>query len=301
MAAGFAAAMRPEELQIVVNVGDDFVFCGLHISPDLDTVVYTLAGAHDVQRGWGLRDETWIASRRMAELGGPSWFQLGDRDIATHLARTALLSEGQSLSAVTAKFRQACGVVHQVVPVTDMSVRTQIRTDAALLDFQDYFVRLRAEPLAREILYSGAENASLTPQVQECLEGKRLEAVIFAPSNPWLSIAPMLATGEMKARLAKLKVPIVAISPIVAGRAIKGPAAKIMKELGYEVSAFGVAQYYSGLITHFVIDGRDIDLSDRIEALGIQVFVTDIMIPSIEAQRRLADELLALVPATIHI
>lgn len=300
MANGFAAAMAPEDLQIVVNVGDDFVFCGLNVSPDLDTVMYTLAGLNDTQRGWGLRDETWTASRRTAELGGPAWFQLGDRDLATHLTRTSRLTEGESLSAVTAKLCQAVGVRYHVVPVSDQQIRTRIRTADALLDFQDYFVRLKAEPVASQILYAGAGEAQLTAATRLALDNTRLQAVILAPSNPWLSVGPMLAIPELKTTLQRLRTrtPIIAISPIIAGQAIKGPAAKLLGELGHEVSAFGVAEYYKGLVTHFVIDQGDAHLAERIRALGMQVHCSDILIPTPAQQTRLAQELLALVSST---
>lgn len=299
MAAGFAAVLEPGELQIIVNVGDDFRFCGLDICPDLDTVMYTLAGENDTQRGWGLRGETWIASQRTAELGGPAWFQLGDRDIATHLTRADLLARGHSLSEVTAALCQAHGIHHRIAPVSDAPVRTKIRTAAGnentLLDFQDYFVRLRAEPVAREILYEGADTAPLSPDVRACLCDPALQAVVLAPSNPWLSIVPMLAVAGMRNTLQQLKAPIIAISPIIAGKAVKGPAAKLLGELGCEVSAFGVAQYYQGLATHFLIDNQDAALAPRIAALGMQVHCTDILIPTLVEQKRLASEVLALL------
>lgn len=300
MAAGFAAVMEPGELQVIVNVGDDFRFCGLDICPDLDTVMYTLAGENDTQRGWGLRGETWTASRRTAELGGPAWFQLGDRDIATHLTRADLLSRGHSLSQVTAMLCQAHGIRHRIAPVSDAPVRTRIRTADATLDFQDYFVRLRAEPVAREILYEGAGSAPLSPDARACLSDPALQAVVLAPSNPWLSIAPMLAVAGMRNMLGNLRAPIIAISPIIAGKAVKGPAAKLLAELGCEVSAFGVAQYYQaqlnrGQTTIFVIDNQDAELAPRIAALGMRVHCTDILIPTLAEQRRLAVEVLALL------
>ena len=300
MANGFAAAMAPENLQIVVNVGDDFVFCGLNVSPDLDTVMYTLAGLNDTQRGWGLRDETWTASQRTTELGGPAWFQLGDRDLATHLTRTAQLAAGQSLSTVTAKLCQAVGIRHSIVPVSDQQIRTRIRTVDALLDFQDYFVRLKSEPVASQILYAGAGEAQLSNPIRLALDNTQLQAVILAPSNPWLSLGPMLAIPELKTTLQRLRArtPVVAISPIIAGQAIKGPAAKLLGELGHEVSAFGVAEYYKGLVTHFVIDSNDAHLSERIRRLGMQVHCCNILIPTLVEQTRLAQELLALVTST---
>lgn len=298
MAAGFAAAMPADDLRILVNVGDDFRFCGLAISPDLDTVMYTLAGLNDEARGWGLRDESWRASQRTAALGGPAWFQLGDQDLGTHLTRTALLAEGHALGEVTRRLCAALGVAPAVIPVTDAPVRTRVRTTTATLDFQDYFVRQRAEPVAKEILYEGAEEAALAPAAAAALADPALGAIVFAPSNPVLSIDPMLAVPGLRAALAAARgrvpgVPVLAVSPILGGAAVKGPAAKLMRELGHEVSAFGVAQYYRGLITHFAIDTRDAALAPRIEALGLRVIVTDILIPRLPEQQRLAGELLA--------
>ena len=300
MAAGIAAVLEPGELQMIVNVGDDFRFCGLDICPDLDTVMYTLAGENDTQRGWGLRGETWTASQRTAELGGPAWFQLGDRDLATHLTRADLLARGHSLSQVTAMLCRAHGIRHRIAPVSDAPVRTQIRTADAMLDFQDYFVRLRAEPVAREILYAGADVAPLSPDARACLSDPALQAVVLAPSNPWLSIAPMLAVAGMHEAINQLRAPVIAISPIIAGKAVKGPAAKLLAELGCEVSAFGVAQYYQaqlnrGQTTIFFIDNQDAELAPRIAALGMRVHCTDILIPSLVEQRRLAEEVLGLL------
>lgn len=294
MAAGFAAALPAEDLRILVNVGDDFRFCGLAVSPDLDTVMYTLAGLNDEQRGWGLREESWRASRRTAELGGPAWFQLGDQDLGTHLTRTALLEEGLTLGEVTRRLCSALKVAPALIPVTDAPLRTRVRTADELLDFQDYFVRRRAEPVAREILYEGAQAATLADAAAEALADAQLRAVVFAPSNPVLSIDPMLAVQGMREALARARarVPVLAVSPILGGAAVKGPAAKLLRELGHEVSALGVAQYYRDLITHFVIDSRDAALTPRIEALGLRVIVTDILIPRLPEQRRLAEELL---------
>lgn len=295
MAAGLAAVLPAADLQVVVNVGDDFVFCGLHISPDLDTVMYTLAGLNDQDRGWGLRDESWKVSQCLSRLGGPAWFRLGDADLATHLTRTDRLSRGLSLSEVSEELCRAFGVAQPVSPITDAPVRTRIQTSQGLLDFQDYFVRHGAEPAASAILYAGADSACLAPAVAACLRSSRLEAIVLAPSNPWLSIGPMLALPEARSALEATGLPVLAVSPIIGGRAVKGPAAKLMGELGFEVSAYGVAKYYENLITHYVIDTVDAHLADRIRDLGMQVLVTDTLIPSIEQQQRLAGEMLRAV------
>jgi len=292
MAAGFAATLAASDLQIIVNVGDDFEFCGLNISPDLDTVMYTLADRHDAEKGWGLRGETWTTMQRLIELGGPSWFQLGDQDIATHLWRTSLLRQGQSLSDVTHTLSRAHGIAHSIVPATDERLRTQIRTGDGLLDFQDYFVRLRAQPVALEILYAGAEHARPSPALRDCLAHPSLRAIVLAPSNPWLSLGPMLAIPGVKETLGRRGLPVIAVSPIIAGKAVKGPAAKLLGELGAEITVYGVAQFYRNVATHFVIDQQDAMHADRIRALGMKVHCTDILIPSPARQRSLAEELL---------
>ena len=211
-----------------------------------------------------------------------------------------MLSEGRTLSEVTEVLFQAHGVNHRVAPVTDGMVCTQVRTDDGTLDFQDYFVRRKAEPRVREITYSGAEEAHLSPAANACLGDPGLQAIVFAPSNPWLSIAPMLAVQGVRETMGRLHLPIIAISPIIAGQAVKGPAAKLLGELGFEVSAFGVAQYYQGLITDFVIDTRDAGLERRIADIGIRVHCTDILVPTLTEQKRLAQYLLDLLRLPLH-
>lgn len=302
MAAGYAALLPPQDLLVAVNVGDDFVHFGLAISPDLDSVMYTLAGENDVLRGWGLRDETWVTHTRLAALGGPDWFQLGDRDLPTHLTRTALLASGQPLSAVTTTLCAGFGVHHAVTPVTDDLVRTCVRTAKGLLDFQDYFVRQRAEPVAQEVIYDGAGNAAMAPALLRALTQPGLEAIVIAPSNPWLSIEPLLAMPALRHALAHRTVPVIVVSPIIGGKAVKGPAAKLLAELGHETSAWGIARHYAdhgGLVDAFVLDRTDAHLQQRIEALGMRVLCTDILIPAREEQSRLAHELMAFVPTLL--
>jgi len=299
MAAGYAALLPPEDLLVAVNVGDDFVHFGLAISPDLDSVMYTLAAENDALRGWGLRDETWVTHTRVAKLGGPDWFQLGDRDLPTHLTRTALLASGQPLSAVTTTLCAGFGVHHAVTPVTDDLVRTCVRTAKGLLDFQDYFVRQRAEPVAQEVIYQGANDAAMAPALLRALTQSGLEAIVIAPSNPWLSIEPLLAMPALRRALAHRTVPVIVVSPIIGGKAVKGPAAKLLAELGRETSAWGIARHYADhgdLVDAFVLDRTDAHLQPRIEALGMRVLCTDILIPARDEQSRLAHELMAFVP-----
>ena len=275
LARGLIDVLSPDELVIGVNTGDDFEHLGLHISPDLDTVMYTLAGINNPVQGWGIAGETWSFMQALEQLGGETWFALGDRDLATHIERTRQLRAGQSLSAVTQRLCERLGVHHCVVPMTDHSVRTIVHSSAGPLAFQDYFVRRRAEPTVTHVHFAGAENATMSHAMHAALDGTDLDAVIVCPSNPYLSIAPILAVPGVRAALDRRRFPVVAVSPIVGGRALKGPAAKIMRELGHEPSSRTVAQFYCGLIDALVLDQADESLCGPIEALGIRTMVTD--------------------------
>jgi|KBSSwiStaDraftv2_1062776.scaffolds.fasta_scaffold109408_3 LPPG:FO 2-phospho-L-lactate transferase len=275
LARGLIDVLTRNELAIAVNTGDDFEHLGLHISPDLDTVMYTLAGINDPVQGWGIAGETWNFMQALEQVGGETWFRLGDRDLATHVERTLRLRANESLSAVTQHLCSRLGVQHRVMPMSDDSVRTILHTRTGPLAFQDYFVRNRAEPAVTHIEFAGAEYATMSPGLLDALDDPALEAVIICPSNPYLSIAPILAVPQMRAALEQRRVPTIAVSPIVGGRALKGPAAKIMRELGYEPSALTVAQFYRGLIDALVLDRSDQSLSRPIEELGIRPVVTD--------------------------
>jgi LPPG:FO 2-phospho-L-lactate transferase len=256
LARGLAAVLPPEALTIVVNTADDFEHLGLSISPDLDTVMYTLAGLADEARGWGLRDETWRFMEALERLGGPGWFRLGDADLATHVERTRLLAS-QSLSEVTAGLCRRLGVRHAVVPMSDATVRTVVRTVEGALAFQDYFVRRRAEPACLGIAFEGLDQAAPSAGFLRALEAADLAAVVVCPSNPWLSIKPILDLPGVRARLAARRVPVVAVSPFIGGRAVKGPAAKLMHELGGRASPGGLAAFYGALLDGLVIDEAD--------------------------------------------
>jgi len=286
LAKGLADVLPAEGLLVAVNTGDDFEHLGLHVSPDLDTVIYTLAGISDPGRGWGLAGETWNFMQALQALGGDTWFQLGDRDLATHIERTRRLRAGESLSAVTAQLCSRLGIRHRVVPMSDDPVRTMVHTPDGLLAFQDYFVRQHAEPRVIEVEYSGAERARMTPALRAALDSGFLEAVVVCPSNPYLSIAPILALPGVREALAGRRFPVVAVSPIIGGRALKGPAAKIMRELGKEPSSLEVARFYRGLIDVLVIDHADAALSDAIAELGIRPLVTQTLMT--DAQQRAA-------------
>jgi LPPG:FO 2-phospho-L-lactate transferase len=268
LAAGLAAVLAPEQLTIVVNTGDDFEHLGFAISPDIDTVVYTLSGLSDEARGWGVADESWQALSMLGRLGEPDWFRLGDRDLAMHIARRRRLAAGETLSQVTAHLARALGIGAAIVPMSDDPVRTKIKTEAGELDFQRYFVAEQCRPVAQAIGFAGAAQARPSPGFDVALSRPDLGAVIVCPSNPYLSIDPLLAIPGVRERLARLSVPRVAVSPIVGGKAIKGPAAKLMAELGASVDNAGVARHYAGLIDRLMIDENDRAEAAAVEAAG---------------------------------
>ena len=285
---GLAQIFNAEQLQVIVNTGDDFEHLGLPISPDLDTLMYTLAGTVDTKTGWGLAGESWDFMSALEKLKGESWFRLGDKDLATHIRRRQLLSSGLSLSEVTQQLYKAAGVGLQVAPMSDNPVHTRIQTDSQLLDFQDYFVRLKAEPVAHAVVYSGAEQATASPAALSAL-GDGTDLILIAPSNPWLSIDPILSLSDIKATIINTNKPVVGISPIVAGRAIKGPTAKLMRELGHEVSALAIAQHYADILDGIIIDTQDIAQREAIEALGIRVGVSNTLMNTLDDKTALAE------------
>jgi LPPG:FO 2-phospho-L-lactate transferase len=268
------ARLLGERLTVVVNTGDDFTHLGLHISPDLDTVMYTLAGIANPKTGWGIVGETWNFMAQVERLGGPAWFRLGDRDLATHALRTEGLAAGETLSAVTGRLCRSLGVAPKLLPMSDDAVRTMIRSDDGELPFQDYFVRLGCAVAVRGIRYAGSDTACLNPALAALSAASDLSAIVICPSNPYLSVDPILAVPGMREWLRARGRPIVAVSPIIGGAAVKGPAAKIMAELGASVSAAGIARHYRGLIDGLVIDEADAVLAPEIAAEGMAVRVT---------------------------
>jgi len=266
LALGLSRILPADNLLVVANVGDDFEHLGLHISPDVDTLMYTLAGLDNMTLGWGRRDETWSFMETLAALGGETWFRLGDRDLAVHVERTRRLRRGETLSAITADFCHLLGVGPRVLPATDDRVGTKLRTDEGWLDFQDYFVRLQCRPVVRELAFDGAENARPHPDVLAALRDDRLRAVIICPSNPFISIEPILAAPGMRVALSNCAAPVVAVSPVIGGRAIKGPTAKMMMELGMTPSAAAVANRYGGLLDGYVMDTEDEDEAAHVAA-----------------------------------
>ena len=272
---GLARVLSPEQLVICVNTGDDESFHGLHVSPDLDTVMYTLAGLAEPQSGWGLSGDTFNALGMLKQYGADTWFNLGDRDLATHIRRTQLLHQGATLSEVTTELCRRLGVDEQVVPMSDDPVRTVLYTDAGELAMQSYFVQHQAEPRVSRVEYVGSESAQTSPGLRAALEEAGL--IIFCPSNPFLSVGPILAVPGVRALLEKSTALRVAVSPIVGGTAVRGPAAKIMSEMGHEVSGVGVARQYQGLCDLFLIDDQDARLGPAIQRLGVRPVVSSII------------------------
>ncbi len=261
LALGLSRAMPPEELIVIANTGDDFEHLGLSISPDLDTLTYTLAGVSDPERGWGRREETWTFMAALAALGGETWFQLGDSDLATHVERTRRLAAGETLSQITSDFCRRLGIAARILPMSDDRVRTRVRCAEGWLDFQDYFVRRRCAPEVEELTYDGAASARPQPAFMAALTDARLRAVVICPSNPYLSVDPILALPGVRAALKACPAPVIAVSPIIGGRAVKGPTAKMMHELGVPATSVAVARHYDGLIDLFVIDHSEDDIS----------------------------------------
>lgn len=266
LALGFARTLGPDEVAFCVNTGDDFEHLGLHVSPDVDTLTYTLAGLANRSQGWGLEDESFRALERIGRLGGPDWFRLGDQDLGLHLTRSQWLREGVSLTECTARIGVALGIRHRLLPMSDDPVRTRVETDAGVLDFQDYFVRRRCEPRVRAIRFDGASAARPSPALTGVLQDPALRGVVIAPSNPFLSIDPLLAVPGLRARLANPDLPVIAVSPIIGGEAVKGPTAKIMAELALPADTVAVARHYRDLLSGFVIDTVDRDHRDAVEA-----------------------------------
>ena len=294
LAVGLAAVLPPRKLTIVVNTGDDFEHLGLTICPDLDTMMYTLAGINNPLAGWGRNDEGWNFMETLGALGGETWFKLGDRDLAVHIMRTVALEKATPLSGVTRALATRLGVRHAILPMSETPVRTRVRTDRGELSFQDYFVRLRCKPQVRGFRFAGARSATPPAALGKALRGKALEAVIICPSNPYVSIAPILAVPRIGAWVRQRNFPVVAVSPIIGRAAVKGPAAKMMRELGREPSPLGVVRHYGKLVDGWVIDRHDARLRPAIEREGKRVLVTDTLMTNRGKSAQLAAATLAL-------
>jgi LPPG:FO 2-phospho-L-lactate transferase len=282
------------ELTVVVNSGDDLVLHGLTIWPDHDTVAYTLAGLDDSERGWGLANETWTVMDRLGDLGDETWFRLGDRDLATHLWRSDRLREGARATAIARDLADRMGIAATILPMTDDEVRTEVRTDDGWLEFQEYFVHRHQVPAVHEVRFRGAAQAVTTPEVLGAFG--EAELIVIAPSNPIVSVGPILAVGGVREALGAARrrgVPILAVSGIVGGRALKGPADRMLTSLGHEASALGVARLYADLIDGFVLDDLDAGLRPPIEALGLATLVTDTIMTHDASRARFAGEVVA--------
>ena len=293
LALGMSHIVAPENLAILVNTGDDFEHLGLTICPDVDTVTYTLAGLNNTELGWGLAGETWAFMDQLKKLGGEDWFNLGDRDLALHVERTRRLNAGESLAAITGDVAHKLGIAPALWPMSDDPVRTVLDTDEGTLEFQRYFVGRQAQPAVSAIRYDGGESAAVNPAVLAALADPALEAVIICPSNPWLSIAPLLAMPALREALSATAAPVIAVSPIVGGKAIKGPTAKLMGELGLPVTASAVAEFYRGIADAYVLDQTDAALEDEVKALGMAVDVQPTVMTDLASKQALARQVLA--------
>lgn len=283
---GLLAVHRPSDVTIVSNVGDDAEFFGLHVSPDIDIVLYHLSGRADEERGFGIRGDTYNVLEALALYGYDTWFRLGDRDLATCIARTDLLRRGRTLAEATAEIAGALLVPARITPVTNDRLRTRIRTDEGVLEFQEYFVKRRTQGHVRQVIFEGAERASPAPGVLEAI--REASAVVLTPSNPVVSIGPILAVPGVRDALRDTPARVAAISPIVGGRTIKGPADRMLRDLGHEASALGVARLYSDFLDLMVIDAKDRALEPQIRELGVDVLATDTIMDSMAKKEALA-------------
>jgi LPPG:FO 2-phospho-L-lactate transferase len=285
LALGLYRILPPGALTVIANTGDDFEHLGLSISPDLDTLLYTLSDQANPELGWGRRGETWTFMAALEKLGGESWFRLGDGDLATHVERTRRLAAGETLSAIMDDFRRRLGITARLLPMSDDAVRTRLHTDRGRLDFQDYFVRLRCEPAVRRLDFAGSETAKPHPDLLAALADPHLRAVIICPSNPFISIDPILSVPRIRDAVRACRAPVVAVSPIIGGKAVKGPTAKMMEELGLPVDAASVARYYGDFLDLYVADEGD---RDAVAGLDLPVILAPTLMTTVEDRETLA-------------
>lgn len=287
---GLASVMPPEDITIIANTGDDIELFGLRICPDVDTVTYTLAGVINEETGWGLKGDTFECLRWLESYGEASWFNLGDRDLGTHIFRTAALKDGRSLTEVSDHIRKSLGVRSTILPMTNSYTPTRVVTEAGEMHFQEYFVRRRCEPRVREIRFENIESARPAPGVLSAV--LEADAVIICPSNPFISIGPILAVPGVREALQTTAAKIIAITPIIGGRALKGPAADMLGDLGHQVSALGVAAIYRDFVDVFVLDEADASIEAGIIELGLRVIITNTIMATVEDKQQLARQLL---------
>jgi LPPG:FO 2-phospho-L-lactate transferase len=290
LALGLYRILPPDTLTVIANTGDDFEHLGLSICPDLDTLLYALSGNANLELGWGRRDETWTFMDALEKLGGETWFRLGDGDLATHVERTCRLATGESLSAITDDFRRRLGIAARLLPMSDTPVRTRLQTDQGWLDFQDYFVRQRCAPAVRSIQFAGSEVAEPQPEFLAALADPELRAVVVCPSNPFISIDPILSLPRVRDVLRTCAAPIVAVSPIIGGNAVKGPTSKMMQELGLPVDLTAVARHYRDFIDIYMAD-----VTDRSSAIDLDILIgwAQTLMITVEDREALARNVLA--------
>jgi len=284
---GLVRIVPPRNLTIVVNTGDDFQFCKLHVSPDLDIVMYTLVGIVDEGKGWGIRGDTFNTLEMLANYGCETWFRLGDKDFATSIYRTSLLAQGLTLSEVTDKLCRLLGLEVKIIPMTNHTVETKVQTAFGTIGFQEYLVKRKAEPRVLDVFLGGAEEAEPAPGILEAIHDS--DGVIICPSNPIVSIGTILTVREVKEAISKTRAKVLSISPIVGGAPIKGPADKLMRAKGVEVSAYGVAELYKDFLDIFIVDNLDRDLKSQIEGLGVKVIISSTIMKDLDDKVRLAE------------
>ena len=288
LALGLSKILSADELAFVVNTGDDFEHIGLHISPDVDTLIYTLAGLNNPDTGWGRRDESWQFMSALADLGGETWFRLGDKDLAMNVERSRRLQDGESLGQVTASLAESLGVSHPILPMSNEPVRTLVHTEDGPMDFQHYFVRERCKPAVNGFEYRGATEAQINPAIEKWLASQHLAGIILCPSNPFISIDPILSLPTLREALRNAAVPVIAVSPIIGGKSLKGPLAKMMLEMSLPAKASWIADHYRDFVDGLLVDSRDEALAAEIEASGVRACVTDIVMDSLDDRVRLA-------------
>jgi len=282
LALGLSTLLGPEELAFVVNTGDDFRHLGFPVSPDIDTLVYTLSGTCNTETGWGRRDESWQLMQALKEIGGESWFALGDKDLAMHVERRRLLKEGLTIGEVTASLAKSFGIAHRIFPMSNEQVQTRVLTDHGRMDFQHYFVREKCEPVVRGFEFEGSAQAQINPDILKWLTSPGLNGIILCPSNPYVSIDPILSIPGIREQLITCQVPVIAVSPVVGGAAIKGPTVKMMQELGIPNAADSVASHYADFLDGFVLDIEDSALTTEVEALGLASTVTQTVMKTLD-------------------
>jgi LPPG:FO 2-phospho-L-lactate transferase len=289
---GLAGELDAAELTIICNTGDDAIFHGLYVSPDIDTITYTLAGLNDAAKGWGIKDDSFVALEQLRRLGNDAWFNLGDKDLATHITRTRLLREGRTLSEIADHLRGRLGVRSTILPMSDQRIETRVMTPQGEISFQEFFVKERWAPTVSAVRFEGAEKSQAAPGVLAAI--RHADLILVCPSNPITSIGPILSVSGIRVALTECTAPVIAVSPVIGATAISGPAHKLMIACGFEASALGVARCYADFLDTMLIADEDSELREPIEGLGVTVITANIRIPGLTDKRRLARELLAL-------